>query len=79
MKRETSKPGKTERTVCRRLKPFTLVGAAIALGLVGFDPDDAIRREPVEQQQEVAQDVRDLGNIAPEGDLDTIDAFFITK
>ncbi len=40
---------------CR--KPFTILGAAIALGLIGFSPEDPGEMEPVEQRQDDVQPI----------------------
>jgi hypothetical protein len=61
MKHENKRRGTSDASVYQRLKPFTIVGAAIALGIIGFDPDDQARNPPVEQ---VVEDLQ-----PPEGEV----------
>lgn len=76
MKREESRRDKTDRTVYQRVKPFTIVGAAIALGLIGFDPDDPVQAEPVEQPQDDVQPiVRDFKDGSPDASRVFSDTF----
>jgi len=62
-----AKRNKGERNVYKRLKPFTILGAAIALGIIGFDPNDPVQFDPVEQQYDDMQvSAGDFDDGAPE-------------
>ena len=59
MKPEKPETRRPDRTFYNRLKPFTIVGAAMALGLIAFDPDEALQAAQTEQSRDDAQPVNE--------------------